>query len=92
MGLLMPNGVQKKFTVHRLVAEVFMDDFDCEMHVDHKNRVRSDNRLENLRITTPSQNHANKIKSVGVVEHIIELYTSGLTAEQIYETFIYRSK
>lgn len=31
--------------------------------IDHVNRDRSDNRLENLRVATPSQNQANRAKT-----------------------------
>ena len=46
--MLTENGVQKRYSVHRLVAEAFIpnpDNFPC---VNHKNEVKNDNRVENL--------------------------------------------
>lgn len=40
---------KRKFKVHRLVAECFLENKDNLPTVDHINRDRTDNRLENLR-------------------------------------------
>lgn len=58
------NG--KKYQVHRLVAETFLENPDNKPTVDHINRICYDNRLENLRWATPheqsinSSNHINR--------------------------------
>jgi len=56
--------IQKK--VHRLVAEAFLDDFDHSLQVNHLNRVKSDNRLSNLEMSTRHANmkHAKEILKV----------------------------
>lgn len=49
----------KPRTVHRLVAETFLDNPDEKPTVDHINRVRDDNRLDNLRWATYKEQNNN---------------------------------
>lgn len=55
------DGKQSPVSVHRLVASAHIGQIQNGMHVDHKNGVRTDNRLENLRIVTPRQNSRNSL-------------------------------
>lgn len=52
------NGRQGKIYMHRVIAGAKKGE-----HVDHKNRIKSDNRRENLRIATRSQNGYNITKT-----------------------------
>ena len=45
--------------VHRLVAEAFLDNPNGYTEIDHVNRDKSDNRVENLRWVTHSENMRN---------------------------------
>ena len=57
---LCQDGKQKRFSVHRLVAQAFIPNPDNKPEVDHINQDRSDNRLENLRWVTALENGQNK--------------------------------
>jgi hypothetical protein len=50
----------KRTIVHRLVAKYFIDNPDNLPEVDHINRVKVDNRLENLRWANKSQQAINR--------------------------------
>ena len=47
-------------SVHRLIAEIFLHKDDNKNQVDHINNIITDNRLENLRWITQSDNIKNK--------------------------------
>tara|TARA_R110000796_G_scaffold242742_1_gene364997 strand:- start:77 stop:553 length:477 start_codon:yes stop_codon:yes gene_type:complete len=54
------DGKQKMFCVHRLVGEAFIPNPDNKPELDHINQDKSDNRIENLRWVTSSENNQNK--------------------------------
>ena len=57
---LCKDGKQKHFLIHRLIAIHYIPNPDNLKEVDHINRDKSDNRLENLRWVTRSENEQNK--------------------------------
>lgn len=54
--LCRPGDRQRNVKVHRLVLWAFLGPPPDGYQVNHKNRIRSDNRLENLEYTTPGGN------------------------------------
>lgn len=46
--------------VHRLVAQAFIENPDNKSEVDHINRVKEDNRVENLRWATRNEQLENR--------------------------------
>lgn len=58
---LRKDGKRKYFAVHRLLAEAFIPNKDNKPCIDHINTIRNDNRIENLRWVTYSENMKNPL-------------------------------
>ena len=59
--LLSKNGKTKNFYIHRLVATYFLNNEHNKKEIDHINTIRTDNRVENLRWVTKSENMKNPL-------------------------------
>jgi len=69
--LTIEKGKTKLFHVHVLIAIAFLDySLSSNLVVDHKNNIRTDNRLENLQLVTRRLNNTKeftgKVKYPGV--------------------------
>lgn len=100
---LYKNGKQRKFLIHRLVAQAYIPNPKGLREVNHKNGNRLDNRVENLEWVSSKENKSHAWK-VGLYSHrgekhwnsviqdseVIEmrkLFKEGKSTRQIAEKF-----
>jgi len=78
------KGDRKGYKVHRLVAEAFIPNPKGLKEVNHKNGVKTDNRVENLEWVTRKRNleHARENGWIPKVPTGAEHHSSKLTWEQ----------
>ena len=72
---LSKNSKVNKFKIHRLVAQAFIPNDENKPTVDHINRNRLDNRVENLRWATYSEQRSNQTSGEVPVYLISKDYT-----------------
>ena len=58
------NANAKCFKIHRLIAIHFIPNPNNLKFIDHINRVRTDNRIENLRWVSRQENNINKLSVI----------------------------
>jgi hypothetical protein len=59
-GYVRASVKNKLYSVHRIIWEMHNGEIPEGLQVDHINGVKSDNRIENLRIVTPTGNMQNR--------------------------------
>ena len=81
---LCKNGVVKTFRVHRLVAEAFLPNPDQLPDVHHRDHNTQNNRVENLRWVTASEN-MNEASAAGRLDGLSRGFGTKLSLEQVEE-------
>jgi hypothetical protein len=67
------KSVVKRFLVHRLVAECFINRKPNQDYVNHKDGVKVNNHESNLEWCTSSENELHSYKILGKINHIRKL-------------------
>lgn len=83
---LYKNGIESKKKVHRLVAQAYIANPKLLPEVNHKNGIKTDNRVQNLEWCTSKQNHQHALK-LGLYDAIIGVnnHAAKLTEENVRE-------
>ncbi len=71
---LYKNKIKKSQRVHRLVGLAFLPNYYNKPFIDHKNRIKLDNRLINLRWVTSRENSMNMSKRNNTSSQYIGVY------------------
>lgn len=76
---------RKRYSIHRLVCEAFIGPRPATMQINHKNGVKTDNRLENLEYCTQSENMKHAF-SIGLQSNKGENHSQAcLTEEKVIQ-------
>lgn len=71
----------KTFMVHRVVAISFLQNPENKPEVNHKNKIKSDNRLLNLEWSTVAENLEHKLNFTLIVEKIEKAFAIKIKKE-----------
>ncbi len=63
MVVLSKNGKNKTKTIHRVMVKSFLNNYSDNLEVNHKNGIKTDNRIENLEMVTRSENQRHAYKN-----------------------------
>jgi hypothetical protein len=82
---LWKNGKSNPRLSHRIVAAAFLGPCDSQQQVNHKNGIKSDNRIDNLEYVTMQQNMTHAVNVLGAVRrgesHPIAKMTDAMVTE-----------
>lgn len=57
------NNVKRTYHAHRLVARAYLPNYSNDLQVNHKNGIKTDNRVDNLEMVSLQENIAHSIRT-----------------------------
>lgn len=72
--LCKPGTKNRQLLVHRVVLSAFVGPCPKGMEANHKNGIKTDNRVSNLEYVTPSENQRHKREVLGYVDISMKPY------------------
>lgn len=94
-GYIMVQCGKKQERLHRLVAKKFLDDVPDKNCINHKNGIKTDNRVENLEWCTRKENikHAYEnglINNIGVNQKYAKMNDSSVRIVRMASMYVYQ--
>jgi len=80
---LKTNAERFDFSIHQLVAKAFIPNPENKEHVNHKNGIKTDNRLSNLEWVTPQENTTHAVS-----KRLIKTKLKDSDALKIHDSFL----
>lgn len=77
------DSIRKTFKVHRLIAFAFIDKVEGKDFINHKNGVKTDNRIENLEWCTIAENNSHSRATGLSKQKGCDNVSSKLTKDQV---------
>jgi hypothetical protein len=84
---LINNLKKKSITIHRIVAKTFIPNPENKPTVNHKDRNRINNKLENLEFATHLEQNLYKIKSSNIRRHALKVLRISSKTNSILEIY-----
>lgn len=84
---LCENNIPKNYAIHRLVAQAFIPNPNNLPEINHKNKIRNDNRVENLEWCDRKYNLQESYQTMGPARNVIKCKLIKISTGEIIGEF-----